>query len=54
MDTSLLSDMQLPQLEDISEEDVAKLPEGHHPPPIMPGALSPTDKLFIDPLSDDS
>ena len=46
--------LQLPELEDILEEDVAKPPGGHHPPPVMPGALSPEDKLFIDPQPDDS
>ena len=45
---------QTPELEDILEEDVAKPPRGHHPPPVMPGALSPTDKLFIDLQPDDS
>ena len=50
----LLSDAQLlqsPQLEDIPEEDIAEPPGGHHPPPVMPGALSPTEELFIDPQS---
>ena len=49
--------LQSPKLEDIPEEDVAELPGGHHPPPVMPGALSPTDNLFIDlqpPQPDDS
>ena len=55
--TLLPSDTQLlqsPKLEDIPEEDVTKLPRGHQPPPIMPGALSPTDNLFIDLQPDDS
>ena len=45
---------QSPELEDIPEEDAAEPPRGHHPPPVMLGALSPTDKLFIDPQPDDS
>ena len=49
--TTPLSDAQSPkspQLEDIPEEDAAEPPGGHHPPPVMPGALSPTEDLFID------
>ena len=46
--------LQSPELEDILEEDAAKPPGGHHLPPVMPGALSPEDKLFIDPQPDDS
>ena len=42
---------QSPQLEDIPEEDIAEPPRGHHPPPVMLGALSPTEDLFIDPQS---
>ena len=55
--TSPPSDTQSPQLlelEDILEEDIAEPPRGHHPPPIMPGTLSPNDKLNIDPQPDDS